>query len=89
MTVRSLGSWWKHSPLSIPQMVPSGAEDAVADLPVGVVGHHVEGADHPQAVVVAFVLDQGEVVLGEVGVDESLERSLAEGGVEPGRSSRG
>ncbi len=32
----------------------------------------------------ALVLDQGEVVLGEVGVDEPLERSLAERGVGPG-----
>ena len=53
----------------------------MAALPVGVVGEQVEGADLPQPVVVLGSLDQGEVVLLEVGRHEALERSLAEGPV--------
>ena len=77
MTVRSLNSAWKLSPLSMPQTWPSLAEQAVAALAVGVVGQQVEGADRPELVVVVLVLEQGEVVLLEVGVDEPLQRALA------------
>ncbi len=51
------------------------AEDAVPALAIGVVGHDIEGADRSQLVVVGVVLDQGEMVLGEVRGDEELERS--------------
>jgi hypothetical protein len=53
-------------------------------LAVGVVGDGVEHGDCPQLVVeVGTFGEQREVVLGEVGVDEPLQRSLAERGVGP------
>ena len=89
ITVRSLGSAEKHSALSTPQIGPFAVEQAVAALAVGVVGQQVEHADRPQAGVVAFVLDQREVVLLEVGVDEQLHRPGAERGRRRGARSGG
>ena len=44
----------------------------VAALAVGGVGHDVERAEVPEGVVRGGVLEDREVVLGEVGVDEVL-----------------
>ena len=54
-----------------------GAEEAVAALPVGVVGDEVVDADLLEALAVARVFAQGEPVLLELGLDEELERPLA------------
>src|SRR5215831_15438391 len=54
------------------------AEEAVAALTVGVVGHEVEDADLLQALAVARVLAHGEPVLLELGFHEELEGALAE-----------
>jgi hypothetical protein len=56
-------------------------EQAVTALAIGVVGDEVEHRHHAQRVVVAGVLEQREVVLGEVGVDEALVRPAAVGSV--------
>src|SRR2546428_248119 len=53
------------------------AEQAVAALPVGVVGNEVEEADPLQRAAMRGILVQREVVLLEVGRNEKLERPFA------------
>ena len=58
---------------------PVAGEQAVAALAVGVVGDDVEHGDVAQLVVqVRALLGDREVVLAVVGVDEPLQRALAE-----------
>src|SRR6266436_2115108 len=54
-----------------------GAEEAVAALPVGVVGDEIEHADLLEALAMARVLAQREPVLLELGLEEELERAFA------------
>src|SRR5205823_8346274 len=49
------------------------AEQAVPALAIGVVEEQVEGGDDLQRVEMPGILDQGEVVLRELGGDEALE----------------
>jgi hypothetical protein len=51
----------------------------VAALPVGVVGDEVVDADLLEALAVARVFAKREPVLLELGLDEELERPLAQG----------
>jgi hypothetical protein len=53
----------------------------VAALPVGVVGDEVVDADLLEALAVARVFAKREPVLLELGLDEELERPLAQGPV--------
>src|SRR5438445_3361757 len=60
-----------------------GCQQAVAGLPVGVVGDEVEDADPLETLVVRGALAEGEVMLLEVGRDEELERAFAGGSLAP------
>ena len=73
----------------MPQMWPSASTQAVAALAVGVVGDDVEHGHAPQLRVGRLVVEQGEVVLLEVGVDEPLQRALADGARPRARWSAG
>src|SRR5262249_28672339 len=55
-----------------------GAEEAVAALPVRVVGEEVEEADLLELCPVLGALEEREIVLLEVRLHEELERALAE-----------
>src|SRR5262249_61009318 len=54
-----------------------GAEQAVAGFAIGVVGDEVEETETLKTLDVRGILAQREVVLGEVGIHEELERALA------------
>src|SRR5206468_11712709 len=55
-----------------------GPEEAVAALPVRVVGHEVEDANLLQALAMDGILAHGEPVLLELRLHEELERALAQ-----------
>ena len=58
-----------------------GAEQTVAGLAIGVVGHQVEETNALKPLGMRGVLAQREVVLGEIRLDEELEGPLAVGPV--------
>ena len=78
ITVRSLKSAWNDRPLSIPQMWPSASMRQWPLLRSVLLATKSNARHPPEPVVVGLVLEQGEVVLLEVGVDEGLERADAE-----------
>ena len=75
ITVRTFHCAWNATPWSMPNTVPSFAQQAVAALAVGVVDHDVERG-HP-AELVAVVLEQREVVVLGIVLDEPLHAADA------------